>query len=354
MRQTVEDDLTLKRYLLDDIAPEERRRLEERLLDDQDDFIDQLQIAEAELADDYVAGALSEAERARFAEVFLSTPERREQLRYAETLRDYLSAIEPLKKTVTDKPALRPSWLQRFSLLLGLDRPAAGFALTCGLILALGVAVWLGLRARSLRLQLDSLQTRQTSAPDNPEERARLQQQLAEERTRRESAAQELSREQGLRANLEQELARLRAGGTGEIAEARPAPERIDKPTPPTKPRGPVARVLAITLTSGAVRELGETKELRLKPTTTTVRLRLDIGADDFKHYRAALETAEGEQLLSKDTLRPRTRRGSRRVVLDVPARLLEAGDFQLRLSGVTDANVAENVGSYYFRVRRD
>lgn len=353
MKRTVEDDQILRRYLLDDLAPDERRWLEECLLDDGNDFIEQLQMAEEELADDYVTGELSEADRARFAEFFLSTLERHEQLRFADTLRGYLSATEPLKKMVTDEPPLRPSWLQRLSLLLGFNRPAVGFALSCGLILAVSVAVRLGLRASRLRLQLDHLQSQQTPPPDIPDALARLQQQLAEERARRESAAQELAREQVLRAEVEQELARLRAGGASETADANPPPGRVVKPTPQPDPRGPITRVLAVALTSGSVRGPSETKALRLTPATTTVRLRLDVAADDYKHYRAALETAEGESLLARDVPRPKTSRGGRAVIFDVPAKLLEAGgDFQLRLSGVTHGNTAENVGSYYFRVQ--
>ena len=353
MKRTVEDDQILRRYLLDGLAPEERHRLEERLLDDGDDFIEQLQIAEEELADDYVTGALSEADRARFAGFFLSTPERHEQLRFAENLRGHLSAAEPLKKMVTDETPLRASWLQKLSLLLGFNRPAVGLALACGLILAVGVAVWLGLRASRLRQQLDRLQSQQTPAPDTPDTLARLQQQLAEERARHESATQELSRERGLRADVEQELARLRADGSGETADANPPPGREVKTTPRPEPRRTFARVLAVTLISGTVRGSGETKTLRLTPATTTVRLRLDVAVDDYKHYRATLETAEGAALLTRDVPRPKAARGGRAVVFDVPAKFVEGGgDFQLRLSGVTHENTAEEVGSYYFQVQ--
>jgi hypothetical protein len=145
VRQDVEDEQTVRRYLLDDLSPEERRRLEERLLDDGDDLVDQLPLAEAELADDYVTGELSEDDRVRFRQAFLFSPERHEQLRFTELLREHFAATGPLKKTVTGEARTPASWLQKLTLLLGLDRPAVGFALACGLILAVGVAAWLGL-----------------------------------------------------------------------------------------------------------------------------------------------------------------------------------------------------------------
>ena len=347
VRRDVEDEQTVRRYLLDDLSPEERRRLEERLLDDGDEFVDHLQIAENEIIDDYVTGELSENDRGRFREAFLFSPERHEQLRFTELLREHFAATGPLKKTVAGEGRTSPSWLQRFSQLLGLGKPAVGFALSCGLILAVGVAAWLGFRNYQLRRSLDRLQAQQSPPAVSPDETNRLQQELAEERARRESAARELSREQGLRAELERETDRLR-GGDGGGAAARPRPERaIGRPPP----HGAAAKVLAVTLTSGLVRDAGEVKTLTLRPETAVVRLRLDVGAEENKNYRAALETAEGISLRVRDGLRPKSARGGRVVIFDVPAKLLAGGgDFQLVLSGVNPGS-AEEVGRYYFRV---
>ncbi len=341
MRRDVEDEQTIRRYLLDDLSPEERRRLEERLLDDGDDFIDQLQLAEAELADDYVTGELSEADRARFREGLPFSTERGEHLRFAELLRGHFAHPEPLKKTSTDEARAPASWLERLTLLLGLDRPAVGFALACGLLLAAGLAAWFGLRAWQLSGRLDRLQAQQ-SLPADPEALARLRQQLEEERARRESAAQELAREQERRAGLEQEVARLKTGGRGETAGASPTPSQAtERPTRRDTP-GTAGTVLALTLTSGLVRESGETNVLRPSPSTATVRLRLDVGADDYRNYRATLENADGLALLSRPALRPQAARGGRVVVFDVPANLLKGGDFQVKLGGATRSGAVE------------
>lgn len=65
--------------------------LEERILSD-DGFYEELLIAEDELIDQYLLGALSEAEQHSFVSHFLITEERREKLRFAKTLRKYLDA----------------------------------------------------------------------------------------------------------------------------------------------------------------------------------------------------------------------------------------------------------------------
>ena len=355
MRQDVEDEQTIRRYLLDDLSPEERRRLEERLLDDGDDLVDQLPLAEAELTDDYATGELSEDDRVRFREAFLFSPERHEQLRFTELLREHFASTAPLKKTVTGEGRARASWLQKLTLLLGLDRPAVGFALACGLILAVGAAAWLGLRAWQLSSRLEQLQAQQSSPAANPEALARLQRQLDEERARRETAAQELASEQDKRVGLEQELSRLKAGGQGETATVKPTPERgAGRPTQPVPP-SPSGSVLAITLLSGGVREAGDTTPLRLTPAVVTVRLSLDIGAGDYRSFRATLEDADGKSLLARGALRPQSARRSRVVVFDVPAgHFGRGGDFQVLLHGVTREGTVEVIDRYSFRIVRD
>lgn len=355
MRRNVEDEQTIRRYLLDDLSPEERRRIEERLLDDGDDLVDRLQFAEAELADDYVTGELSEDERARFREALPFSPERHEQLRFTELLREHFATAEPLKKTVTDEGRTPVSWLQKLSSLLGLDRPAVGFALACGLILAVGVAAWLGLRARQLGSRLEQLQAQQTSPAGDPDALARLQRQLEEERTRGESAAQELAREQDRRAGLEQELSRLKAGGQGETAAARPTPERGPERSTPAAPQTSAGSVLPFTLLSGGVRESGATTPLRLTPAAATVRLRLDIGAGSHRSFNATLQDADGKSLHARVALRPQAAGRGRVVVFDVPAgRFGRGGDFQVVLNGVTREGAVDLIDRYTFRIVRD
>lgn len=355
MRRDIEDEQTIRRYLLDDLTPEGRRRVEERLLDDGDDFVDRMQLAETELIDDYVTGELSEDDRVRFRNAFLFSPERHEQLRFTELLREHFAATEPSKKTVTGEGRTHASWLQKLTLLLGLDRPAVGFTLACGLLLVAGVATWLGLRVWQLRSRLDQLQAQQTSPAADPDAFARLQAQLNEERARRESAAQELAREQDERAGLEQELSRLKAGGQGETAAATPTPERgTVHPTQPV-PRSPAGSILAFTLLSGGVRGSGETRPLNLTPGVVIVRLRLDIGAGEHRSFHATLEDADGKSLHARGALRPQSARASRVIVFDVPARIFgKGGDFQVLLSGVTREGAVEVLDRYSFRIVRN
>jgi CHAT domain-containing protein len=76
----------IRQYLLGEIAEEsELRLIEERFLSD-DLFFQELSMAEEELIDEYLSDELDKRERERFEKHFLSTPERRQQLRFARAL----------------------------------------------------------------------------------------------------------------------------------------------------------------------------------------------------------------------------------------------------------------------------
>jgi hypothetical protein len=51
--------------------------------------------------------------------------------------------------------------------------------------------------------------------------------------------------------------------------------------------------------------------------------------------------------------LTARNRRGARSIGLTLPATVLKPGEYELRLTGVTEGGVIEDVGFYYFDVRK-
>jgi len=82
----------LKQYLLGEPLAEERRHgIEERLLTDEE-FCEQVEIAEDELIEQYLGEELSAAERTKFEQNFLNTTERRQKFSVARTLNRYATA----------------------------------------------------------------------------------------------------------------------------------------------------------------------------------------------------------------------------------------------------------------------
>lgn len=123
----------MRLYLLGLLEPGERAgQFEERILTEED-YYEELLIAEDEVIDLYLAGRLPRAEREGFERHFLSTPERRQKLRFARALRGY----------VADHPAPEPEsargWRAAFGRLLSRPLHAAAVA---ALVVACAVVGW--------------------------------------------------------------------------------------------------------------------------------------------------------------------------------------------------------------------
>lgn len=130
-----------RRYLLGSLSEDALGRVEKRLLAEEN-FLEELTLAEAELIDDYVGGRLSAGERTEFEQYFLSSDERRWQLRFAQALSRYASAEVGGGGREAATPA-RPTFGERLSAFWG-DRPwATSAALALCVVAFIAGAVWL-------------------------------------------------------------------------------------------------------------------------------------------------------------------------------------------------------------------
>jgi hypothetical protein len=107
-----QDDGLIRRYLLSQLAEDEREQLEERMMAD-NSFFDAVVLAEDEMVEEYVQGELSASERAGFEASFLSTPEGRQQVTYAKALRKYLSPTLNAEERVGEAPAAKRQIVER-------------------------------------------------------------------------------------------------------------------------------------------------------------------------------------------------------------------------------------------------
>jgi hypothetical protein len=94
LSSNVEEQQLVRKYLLGILPPDRLAQLEERLLSE-NELYEELLIAEDELIDQYLSNQLSNSERATFELHFLVTPERQQKIRFARTLKRYVSAAEP-------------------------------------------------------------------------------------------------------------------------------------------------------------------------------------------------------------------------------------------------------------------
>lgn len=123
---------TIKSYLLGQMLEQEESEIETRLLTDRE-FYDELSIVEDELIDQYLGGALSDADRTSFESHFVSSPERRHKVRFARALKKYV-AQQPAEASESLKVV--PAQQSSFSAFL--RRPVVSFALAAVLLVVAG------------------------------------------------------------------------------------------------------------------------------------------------------------------------------------------------------------------------
>lgn len=97
-----DDRAEVKKFLLGQIDEDQRQKIEQRLLTD-DEYFEELEIIEDELVDDYVAGNPTSTERRIFEEQFLVSDERRGKLRFANALARPIPVAKPVETSWTER-----------------------------------------------------------------------------------------------------------------------------------------------------------------------------------------------------------------------------------------------------------
>lgn len=113
---------------------------------------------------------------------------------------------------------------------------------------------------------------------------------------------------------------------------------------------GPGA-VWAVELTPGLIRDGGETRKFAVPANTGTVRLQLDLAEDQYQSYEAILQDADGRTVTTSKGLKAQSTNGRTAVLLDVKVDMMPAGDYRVKLSGLSSKGEAESVANYSFRV---
>jgi len=123
---------SIRHYLLGQLSEDKQQEIEQRLLLEED-LLEDLEITETQLIDDYVAGHLTEGERQQFDSKFLTTPERQQDLQFARVFRRFVASNPIPANADADQSWWQqwqsPSWVFRLA--------AAGLA-----VAMIGLALW--------------------------------------------------------------------------------------------------------------------------------------------------------------------------------------------------------------------
>jgi cell division protein FtsL len=307
---TINNEESLRRYLLGRLDEEEQTRIEEAYFDNAEYFAS-LQTIESELIDEYVGNRLAEKDRKDFEECFLQSAGRREQVEFAQAFKLYLERQE--------HPAVQTQKISRKSFFDFLRlRPIYLLPVAASLILTVGF-VFLLMQTARLRNQLN--QAQQTLSETQQREQD-LRETLSVERQR----TIELAKELDLAHNQQTQAS---GDGTG---------------TP-----NPLAQIIAVTLSNEGVRDQGGIKKIILPAGAETLRVTMVYSGGDYKKVTASLKRG-GREVVNPADLAVRPYGLKKQSVWPLPAKALSEGDYLITLSATNPAGETEET-RYAFRI---
>ena len=324
MAADLNNEKLMSRYLLGELSEEQQVEIEDRAFADKD-YLASITAVENDLIDEYVRQELSEADRRKFESRFLASAERRKRVEFAKAL----SQVPHVAKKT--QPA---SWSWRESLyafISGLN-PAARFAFAAAMLVLVVGGAWLLTTTLRLRSQLTQLQAENQSRQT---QRHALEQQIEAERKRNEELNARLNQEKQQREQSDESLRQLS--------------ETADSTNPPPRPV-----IATLTLLPGLSRGGGDKPSLVMPGDARLVRLNIGIDPEEqYKNFAVELRTTAGRHVWNRENLAARNRSGARAIGLTLPASVLKSGEYEIRLRGLKEGGEAEDIGFYYFDVKK-
>lgn len=301
------DDERLRKYLLGVLPEAERERLHELSVRD-DELSGRLDAVENDLVDGYVRGELSQEDREQFKGFYLSSPKRREKVRLAEGF----LALEGRTAGAADKKAAAQRALAGGSTrqMPGSPRFRLQWGLAAASLALLVMGGYLLFQNLQLRKQLNEARSQPAADPGI----ARLEQQLAQERSAKDQALKELEQARDSQVKLDQ----LKT-----VSVLLPPPLRSAGPAP----------------------------TVSVHPGTDLVVLVLPVEADDFPAYQAKLKDPRTQRVLWSSA-RLAIAGGERKSVsISFRAGLLKQQNYIVDLMGIPSHGTGEVIGGYPFSV---
>jgi hypothetical protein len=322
-------DQQLVRYILGLLPEDETERLDEASIAD-DAVAERLRIVEDDLVDAYVRGTLDRATLERFETYYLSSPERREHVRFAASLVRVVDRAAPAgagNRAASGTPSATQS----------AGATATGVASTRSVIRAwvlsgLAAAAVLLIAASAALLYETTRLSRGLSAAQQQsaalDQRAHeLERQLEDERRSAAAAASELTHVRGSGAESASQ------SGAGRSGAAAPAPAFALVLLPQTRAIGPIAT-------------------LAMSPGADRVAFDLRLETNDFSEYQIGLrDPATNDIIWRSEWIAPHTSADQPSVSLTIPAGLLKAQHYAIELTGHGGAGTGQVVGSYAFQI---
>ena len=351
MKQEIEEDIVIRKYLMGGLQPDEQLQLEERLFLDSE-YFQMMKAAEDDLIDDYVYGELSPPEREGFKKYFLSTPDRQEALRIAQALKQYTSN-HPLQKSMasTGEHQRHAPSNQTFFSFLRAPRQIWRLPLAAALLLAVIGASWLLVRILRPSNPPGQEQAQQPLSGEQQQAGGPTQDSRQQQSNTQSSNADSLSKPDQYAKN--QEKTETASVSENKSAKTTVGNNPVREPAPPARRRpGPVYSLILIP--GGPTRGDGDITRFDLRPVAGYANLQLILlGEAGFSTYQATLLTDENRPLRNWSGLKSTTGKSGKNVSLKIPTEFLTQGLYHIKLRGVSSTGDISDVSSYYFNVTK-
>lgn len=316
------DQVTLRRYLLGDLAAEDMDELEEMYLEDEDLF-EQLSFVEEDLIDARVRNELSAEDQKKFDINYLTSPRRKEMLENGRAVAQYISRISVAKPEELAGDAEGTSLWQKLRVFILPGNLMMGAAMATSILLAIG-GVWILYRLSHMQSQLDAQSIARASLED-----------------RNKQLEQEMNRKT---ATLQQEFAQQQKENA----------DLIDKLSESLKESS--AAIISVMVSGSNMIARGdgepEGRLVKIRPETRIVRLELVLDKQQHRTYQAVL-TDEGNTPIGHPFTFGSVTKGKVRIPFTVNASRLTNGDHTILLNGKTNDGEYEAVRQYRVRVVR-
>jgi hypothetical protein len=319
------EEQLMTRYLLGSATEEQCVEVEERFLRDAE-YLKHLLALECEIIDDFARGDMPEPERRRFERRALAAPQGREQVARARKLQAQFDRVASEWRAASEArepapliAAPRESLWKKLRSRLFMPSPVLRYGMAAVASLLLLGGLWLLREALLSRQRIAQLTAERDAALLNEKN---LQERFA-------------ARQEELTSQLDAE--RSRSAQMRRILEAPPSPT-------------PGGDFVELALTSGIERNSREPRRLRIPIGVRMVKLQLELDPSvNHRGYRVELNTAGGAHVWGQAGLTARQTNWGRFVTLVIPARALQAGEYELILRGSTNERKGEVAGYYYF-----
>ena len=308
MRPEPVDESLLVRYLLGNLTEEEQVRVEDQAFAEPD-YLRAIEAAEADLIDDYVRGELTQADRRAFERHFLTSPQRRGKVEFARALARVTAEAPPLASA--SAPGYK--WQALIESIRAWN-PALRSTAAASVVLGIVGGSWLVFDNLSIRDRLSALEAERRHSDARDEG---LVQQLTEAQKRADSLAAQMQK----RSSSEQQGAPL---------------------------------VASLFLMAGPPRSEARVPQLVVGRGAQIAHIDIQLEAmDKYPRFRASVQTRSGRDVLVLSDLTPRRTGAGQIVSMDVPASVLGTGEYELALKGLSEGRGAEDIGYYYFSVKK-